>query len=42
MMVGTPLPSGIKDSSEIALADWHRYANFSEKDTWPKDGQVTI
>lgn len=37
-LVDTPLQRrmGIKDSSEIALKDWHSFANFSEDDFWPK------
>ena len=38
MMVDTPLQrkNGIKDSPELALADWHSYAKFQPGDAWPK------
>lgn len=38
MMVDTPLQrkNGIKDSPELALADWHNYARFDEDALWPK------
>ncbi|GAB6096005.1 FAD-binding dehydrogenase [Desulfatiferula olefinivorans] len=38
MMVDTPLQrkSGIKDSPELALADWHSYARFDRDAHWPK------
>lgn len=38
MLVGSKSQkrSGIKDSCELALADWLRYAEFSEEDTWPQ------
>ena len=37
-LVGTPLQkrSGIKDTAEIALSDWHSFADFSEADVWPR------
>lgn len=37
-LVDTPLQRrmGIKDSAEIALRDWHSFANFSDEDHWPK------
>ncbi|KZZ55600.1 FAD-binding dehydrogenase, partial [Oleiphilus sp. HI0123] len=37
-LVGTPLQErmGIKDSPELALKDWHSFAQFSEQDEWPK------
>lgn len=37
-LVGTPLQkrSGVKDTAEIALSDWHNFAEFSEADVWPK------
>ncbi len=38
MFVDTPLQrkSGIKDSPELALRDWHNFAEFGEADHWPK------
>ena len=38
MMVNTPLQrkNGIKDSPELALSDWHSYAEFEEDAIWPK------
>lgn len=38
MMVDTPLQrkSGIKDSPELALRDWHNFADFDEADHWPR------
>ena len=37
-IAGTPLQKkkGIIDSPEIALADWHSFAEFSPQDEWPK------
>ncbi len=37
-LVGTPLQKrmGIQDSPELALSDWHSFADFSDADTWPK------
>jgi predicted oxidoreductase len=37
-MVNTPHQKrmGIKDSPELALADWHSVAQFGEADAWPK------
>ncbi len=39
MMVDTPLQrkSRIKDSPELALADWLSYAEFEETDRWPRE-----
>ncbi len=36
--VNTPLQkkSGIQDSTQLALKDWHTFAEFSEQDIWPK------
>lgn len=36
--VNTPLQrkSGIKDSADLALKDWHSFAEFEADDTWPK------
>lgn len=28
--------SGYKDSTDLALSDWHTFAEFEEKDYWPK------
>ncbi|HEC00806.1 MAG TPA: FAD-binding dehydrogenase [Sphingomonadales bacterium] len=38
MLVDTPLQrkSGIQDSAEIALRDWHNFADFGESDHWPR------
>jgi predicted oxidoreductase len=38
MMVDTPLQrrNGIKDTPELALADWHSYAQFDQDAYWPK------
>ncbi|MBU1168744.1 MAG: FAD-binding dehydrogenase [Proteobacteria bacterium] len=38
MMVDTPLQrkNGIKDSPELALSDWHSYAQFDQDAIWPK------
>lgn len=38
MMVDTPLQrrNGIKDSPELALSDWHSYAQFDEDAIWPR------
>ncbi len=36
MMVGTPLQKKIKDTPELALADWLSYAEFGEDDEWPR------
>ncbi len=37
-IVGTPeqKKKGVKDSPELALADWYSFAEFSEDDIWPK------
>ncbi len=37
-LIGTPEQkrNGITDNAEIALKDWHAFANFSEKDIFPK------
>ena len=37
-LVGTPLQRrmGIKDSPDLALSDWHSFAEFGELDVWPK------
>ncbi|TKB43771.1 FAD-binding dehydrogenase [Thalassotalea mangrovi] len=37
-LVGTPEQkrNGIKDTPQIALKDWHSFANFSEQDEYPK------
>ena len=37
-LVGTPLQRrmGIKDSPELALSDWHSFAEFGDADVWPK------
>lgn len=37
-LVDTPLQrkKGIKDSPELALKDWHSFAEFGEGDHWPK------
>lgn len=38
MLVDTPeqRKSGIKDSYELALRDWHNFAQFEEDDHWPR------
>lgn len=38
MMIDTPLQrkSGIRDNPDLALADWHSFASFGEKDHWPR------
>lgn len=38
MMVDTPLQrkNGIKDSPELALSDWHSFAQFDQDAIWPK------
>ncbi len=38
MMVGTPHQKrmGIRDTPELALADWHSFADFGEDDVWPR------
>lgn len=37
-LVGTPLQkrAGVHDTAEIALSDWHSFAEFSDADVWPK------
>ena len=37
-LVGTPLQRrmGIKDTPELALQDWHSFAEFDDADVWPK------
>lgn len=37
-LVDTPLQrlQGIRDSRELALADWHSFAEFGEGDDWPR------
>ncbi len=37
-LVDTPLQrrSGIRDSAELALGDWHSFADFEEHDEWPR------
>ena len=37
-LVNTPIQRlhRIKDSPELALKDWHSFAQFSEQDVWPK------
>ena len=37
-LVDTPVQrrSGIKDSPELALKDWHSFAQFGDDDVWPK------
>jgi len=37
-LVGTPLQkrSGVRDTPEIALSDWHNFAEFSAEDVWPR------
>lgn len=37
-LIGTPEQkrNGINDTPEIALKDWHSFANFTEKDIFPK------
>lgn len=37
-LVDTPMQrkKGIKDSPELALKDWHSFAEFGEEDYWPK------
>lgn len=37
-LVGTPLQRkmGIKDSPELALSDWHNFAEFEAGDLWPR------
>jgi len=37
-LIDTPLQRrmGIKDSPDIALADWHDFAHFNDTDLWPK------
>jgi len=37
-LVNTPLQKrmGVHDSPEIALKDWHSFADFNEEDHWPK------
>ena len=38
-LVGTPLQKrlGIRDTPELALADWHSFAEFAAGETWPKE-----
>ena len=37
-LVGTPVQRrmGIKDTPELALADWESFAEFGREDTWPR------
>jgi len=37
-LVDTPVQRrmGVKDSPELALADWHSFAEFGDTDIWPK------
>ena len=37
-LVGTPLQKrlGIRDTPELALSDWHSFAEFEESDAWPR------
>ena len=37
-LVGTPLQKkmGIKDTPELALSDWHSFAEFGDDDAWPR------
>jgi predicted oxidoreductase len=37
-LVNTPIQRlhGIKDSPDLALKDWHSFAQFSDQDVWPK------
>lgn len=37
-LIGTPLQKrmGIVDTPELALADWHSFAEFGDSDSWPK------
>src|SRR5450759_2203855 len=37
-LIGTPQQrkTGIADSPELALRDWHSYARFGEGDSWPR------
>ncbi|MEZ4526645.1 MAG: FAD-binding protein [Desulfobacterales bacterium] len=43
MFVDTPLQRklGIRDNPELALSDWHQYADFGEKDILPKQWAKT-
>ena len=38
-LVNTPIQrfNGIRDTPEIALRDWHSFAQFSEQDNWPRN-----
>ena len=42
-LVGTPLQKrlGIRDTPELALSDWHSFAEFGEGDTWPRQWAET-
>ncbi len=42
-LVGTPLQKrlGIRDTPELALADWHSFAEFGEADSWPRQWAET-
>ena len=42
-LVGTPLQkrSGVRDTPEIALSDWHSFAEFSDNDVWPRNMNTT-
>ncbi len=42
-LVGTPLKKrlGIRDTPELALADWHSFAEFGEADSWPRQWAET-
>jgi predicted oxidoreductase len=37
-LVGTPLQKrlGIRDTPELALSDWHSFAEFQDGDAWPR------
>lgn len=37
-LVDTPVQRrmGVKDSPELALSDWHNFAEFGDADTWPR------
>jgi predicted oxidoreductase len=37
-LVGTPLQkrNGVHDTPDIALSDWHSFAEFSDVDVWPR------
>ncbi len=36
-LVGTPLQKrlGVRDTPELALSDWHSFAEFADSDVWP-------